>query len=159
MLDKNGIINSIKADFGSIEREIIYKKPENKKAMVFLLKGIWAPFLLANSFINCKRTEIVEDKIQITKYNQKRSKKGKLPYFRFNKILIDPMREILRTEGGSEKTGLKRALHICRGHFVTYTQEAPLFGRMTGTFWKPMHLRGNKKEGVVVKEYQIKAPN
>lgn len=113
--------------------------------------------LYAINFCHCKniviRKEVINKSLQNT-----RIKKGKLPFYRFNTIQIDPMKEILRKEGKSETLGLKKALHICRGHFATYTQEAPLFGRVTGTFWKPMHVRGNKKEGVVIKDYRINPP-
>lgn len=116
-----------------------------------------APIFFAISLLHCKNIKMVERNID-KKLNDKRIKKGKHPFFRFNTIEINPMKEVLKIEGKSEKTGLKKALHICRGHFATYTQDAPLFGRVTGTFWKPMHIRGNKKEGIVIKDYKIKAP-
>jgi hypothetical protein len=115
------------------------------------------PTFLAISFCHCKNVMIKKEEIN-KKLQNSRIKRGKQPFFRFSTIQIDPMKEILKHEGQSEKTGLKRALHICRGHFATYTQEAPLFGRVVGTFWKPMHLKGNKKEGIVIKDYKIKAP-
>lgn len=65
------------------------------------------------------------------------------------------MKKVLRTEGQSETTGLKRALHICRGHFAHYGDDKPLFGKYTGTFWRPMHARGKVEQGVVVKDYKI----
>jgi len=99
---------------------------------------------LAISFCHCKNISLISDPVPI-KLNKSRIKKGKLPFFRFNKIVIDPMKEILKREGQAEQTGLKRALHICRGHFATYTAEAPLFGKVTGTVWKPMHLRGEQR--------------
>ncbi len=69
------------------------------------------------------------------------------------------MKEVLRREGGSETNGLKKALHICRGHFATYSPEHPLFGKFTGTFWKPAHVRGSQEHGIVVKDYVIKVPS
>jgi hypothetical protein len=42
-----------------------------------------------------------------------------------------------------------------RGHFKHYTAEAPLFGRMTGTWWWSPTLKGDAAHGVVEKEYQI----
>jgi hypothetical protein len=48
-----------------------------------------------------------------------------------------------------------RAMHICRGHFAKYTDDAPLFGRYTGLFWKPMHVRGNVRNGIVDKDYKL----
>ena len=58
-------------------------------------------------------------------------------------------------EGHVEKQGIKRALHICRAHFAHYTEEHPLFGKYAGTFYKPMHVRGHLKEGMVIKDYDI----
>ena len=75
---------------------------------------------------------------------------------RWYTLVIDPMREVLRREGGAEQTGLKRALHICRGHFATYTEERPMFGRLAGRFWVPAHVRGTIDNGVVVKDYAVK---
>jgi hypothetical protein len=65
------------------------------------------------------------------------------------------MKRILKTEGNIESEGLKRALHICRGHFSTYSEEKPLFGRVAGTFWIPAHTRGQIKEGVVISDYKV----
>ena len=56
---------------------------------------------------------------------------------------------------GEDATGIKKALHICRGHFVTYTPKHPLFGKYVGTFWKPDHVRGNAKNGIVLKDYKV----
>lgn len=56
------------------------------------------------------------------------------------------------------KIGLRKALHLVRGHFATYTPDKPLFGRITGTVWKPSHVRGDAAEGIVAKDYRVKAP-
>jgi hypothetical protein len=50
-----------------------------------------------------------------------------------------------------------RGLHIVRGHFSTYTEDAPLFGRITGTFWIPAHVRGTASEGLISSEYRVSA--
>ena len=50
----------------------------------------------------------------------------------------------------------ERALHMCRGHFKTYTEEAPLFGRHTGTFWWQPSIRGNAENGTIMKDYTVK---
>lgn len=47
---------------------------------------------------------------------------------------------------------------FCRGHFSTYTEDRPLFGKVSGTFWVPSHVRGSAKQGVVVSDYNVKAP-
>ena len=54
---------------------------------------------------------------------------------------------------------MRKALHLCRGHFKTFTADAPLLGRATGTyFWAP-HIRGTQNEGVVIKDYRVQAPS
>lgn len=45
--------------------------------------------------------------------------------------------------------------HYCRGHFATYTEEKPLFGKYSGKFWIPAHVRGSVKNGAVVKDYCV----
>jgi len=55
-------------------------------------------------------------------------------------------------QGGNE---IHRALHICRGHFATYGDDNPLFGKHVGTFWRPMHVRGDKAAGEVRKSYKV----
>lgn len=47
-------------------------------------------------------------------------------------------------------------LHIRRGNFAHYTEDAPLFGKFTGTFWRPATTVGNAKNGIVVKDYKVK---
>lgn len=51
---------------------------------------------------------------------------------------------------------LERALHICRGHFAEFTPQRPLFGKYSGRFWIPQHLRGVAKKGIVLKDYEVK---
>lgn len=46
-------------------------------------------------------------------------------------------------------------VHLCRGHIKTYTAEKPLFGKIVGNIWCPPHARGNKKEGIIHKDYAI----
>ncbi len=74
---------------------------------------------------------------------------------------LGPMKEVLRTEGGVETNGLKKALHICRGRFNNYSADRPLFGnpKLVGPFWIPSHVRGSIEAGAVVKDYSVNCPN
>ena len=85
-------------------------------------------------------------------------RREKVPRIRFYTLEINPMREVLRREGQAERVGLVRALHICRGHFATYTPEHPLFGKYVGTFWRPDHVRGSREAGEVNKNYSVGSP-
>ncbi|MGL4612296.1 MAG: hypothetical protein ACRCYY_21905 [Trueperaceae bacterium] len=110
--------------------------------------------LLAFTFANCKNVTTQDHPVP-PKVAKKRIASGKHPGVTYKTLVIDPMKEVLKTEGGIETNGLKKALHICRGHFKTYTADKPLFGKVTGTFWHPMHVRGSKEHGEVKKDYKI----
>jgi hypothetical protein len=117
------------------------------------------PALLAVSFMHCKNVTLdaVEPDARL---NRERERAGLKPFVRYHTINIEPMKAVLRTEGGIETNGLKKALHIVRGHFATYSEERPLFGRsgLHGRFWMPSHVRGSVKQGVVVSDYAVGAP-
>ncbi len=116
------------------------------------------PILLALSFMNCSNVTLNEVNPNPV-INRERRKAGMKPFVRYHTINIEPMKKVLRTEGNIETEGLKKALHICRGHFATYSEEKPLFGKVAGTFWVPAHTRGSLKQGVIVSDYNVKAPN
>lgn len=117
-----------------------------------------APAMLALSFMNC-RNVASRDVSDTANPSGKWLRRQKQPRLTYHVLDIVPMKEVLRAEGGVEHNGLKKALHICRGHFATYTPDKPLFGHITGTFWKPSHVRGDIKQGAVVKDYSIIAEN
>lgn len=111
------------------------------------------PMLLALSFLNCKNVAVIDHEPRALTPREQRA--GQRPWVRFKTLDIGPMRQVLRTEGGSDSHGLQRALHICRGHFATYSEERPLFGKYAGRFWIPNHIRGSASAGVVVKDYRV----
>ena len=48
--------------------------------------------------------------------------------------------------------------HVCRGHFAEYGPEfgkGLLFGQYAGRFYVPPHIKGDKKNGVVEKDYLL----
>lgn len=109
---------------------------------------------LTISLMHCKN--IVAEKVAPTDEEKERHAKGgnKLPLCKYRVLHIEPMKEVLRTEGNVEANGIKKALHICRGHFADYTEKG-LFGKYFGRFWVPQHVRGASSRGVVVKDYAI----
>lgn len=52
-------------------------------------------------------------------------------------------------------SGQRKRLHIVRGHFANYTEDAPLFGKHVGRFYHPPHVRGDTDKGVITKDYRI----
>ncbi len=48
--------------------------------------------------------------------------------------------------------------HLCRGHFSEYGPEfgkGLLFGKYSGRFYIPPHMKGSKKNGIVDKDYEM----
>lgn len=120
--------------------------------------AFWTPINILGlglSFCHCKNVAITE---QADRRPPKWHARTGVPILKFRTLNINPMREVLRREGRSEEVGLQRALHICRGHFATYTEEHPLFGKYVGTFFRPSHVRGASEAGVIVKDYKPGTP-
>lgn len=115
------------------------------------------PALLAIALMHCKNVEILATELEV-KLSQAHAKRHGRPLVRFHTLNITPMKEVLKREGRAEETGLRLALHICRGHFKDYRGGAGLFGRLQGLFWWDAHVRGSLKEGVVVKDYSVNRP-
>ncbi len=92
------------------------------------------------------------------KLNKKRARKNKPPLFSYHTLEVVKPGQQTASEGGGPLKNTMR-LHFCRGHFRYYTKEKPLFGRLVGRFWIQPHVRGDKKKGVVAKDYDVKLAN
>ncbi len=111
--------------------------------------------LLNVSFFHCRN--LVSVTHTAPRENQKaRQKSNKEPFVAYRTIFIDSVAREVESHSDGTGSGLKKALHICRGHFRTYTPEAPLFGHVTGTVWCPQHTRGRLKEGCSIKQYKVR---
>jgi hypothetical protein len=108
------------------------------------------------SFMHCKNVvqRVVAPPPKLSKRHKERHGR---PLFSYRVLEIEPMKQVLRTEGRSEEVGLAKALHICRGHFKDY-RERGLFGRNKGLYWWDQHVRGSIEAGIAAKDYSVKAP-
>lgn len=118
---------------------------------------ILSPALLAVSFMHCKNVTMQRE-TPPAQLSKKYQKKHGRPLMSYHTLNIEPLKQILRTEGNVEKTGLKQALHICRGHFKDFSKGSGLFGKYKGLYWWDSQVRGSVKEGIVDKDYAIKSP-
>ena len=114
-----------------------------------------SPALFAVSLMHCKNVDLrpVDPPERLSRKHK--SKTGR-PLTRYYVLGIQPMRRVLDTEGEAQARGLGHALHICRGHFKTYTEDSPLFGKHTGTYWWESQARGKAEHGIVEKDYRIR---
>lgn len=113
--------------------------------------------LLTISLMHC-RNVTVRKEIPPAALSKKHQKRTGRPLLRYHVLQIDHMKQVLEREGHVNIEGLKKALHICRGHFKHYGKDGKglLFGKHVATIWTPMHTRGSIEEGVVVKDYEVK---
>lgn len=113
--------------------------------------------LLANSMMNCKNVRTIDSTDQDAP-PAKWQRRMKTPAIRYSRIAIEPFTAEVARQGGVEGGGIAKAWHICRGHFATYTDDKPLFGKYAGRFWIPQHAKGDKKLGTVISTHEVKAP-
>jgi len=142
-----GLLDNDKHLFTAEERKMFGKVIPDEFAMVFFL---------ATMLANCKNVES-EAILVPPKLIRAQQKRNRVPIFRWYRLKIDPMRKVIKNQTDGGELTYERAFHICRGHFKTFTDARPLFGRVTGRFWWPMHTRGNKEMGTVDKTYEIAA--
>jgi len=116
------------------------------------------PALLAISFLHCRNIEIRAVTPSERQSRSYRRRHGRDPV-RYHVLDVKPIRRLLEGYRRGERNDLRRALHICRGHFKTFAADAPLLGRAVGTFWWGPQVRGSREEGVVLKDYRVSAPS
>jgi len=123
--------------------------------------GYSVPLLTIN-FMNC-RNVIMVDTTEKEGPPKKWLRRRKQPGLSYRTVTIDPE----KPKRGHSKSGggaptKTCPFHICRGHFVTYTDangSKGMFGNgIYGTFWVPSHTRGDKKNGQTITTYNVKAP-
>ncbi|MEI6281003.1 MAG: hypothetical protein WCP17_03340 [bacterium] len=130
---------------------------QQERFAAFFATFCLCPALMALSFMHCRNVG-VRTEVPPVPLSRKHERKTGRPLLKYRVLQIDHMKQVLEREGRVSTEGLKRALHICRGHFATYGKDGKglLFGKHAATVWIPMHTRGSVEEGVVVKDYDVK---
>lgn len=112
--------------------------------------------------LHTKNVSIKDEPCPFSHKKKKGSAETKAKGTRFKVLDIAPLKEQVRytvkSGGGEPDSEIKRALHICRGHYRRYTEDSKLFGKHTGIFWIPAHARGSKDIGEIKKDYRIITP-
>lgn len=117
------------------------------------------PAYMAISMMHCKNTKIKEvDSKKVYGRQQCRAFERQMdrPPVIYKTIEIEPMGKKSNSSNSGTCEVSTMPLHICRGHFRTYTDENKLFGKLTGTFWIPQHAKGSLNNGQHVSDYKIK---
>ncbi len=114
-----------------------------------------APVLFAMALSNCKNVSFADERVRSNRVVRKATGQH---HVTIKTLAIDPMRGAAKGVSLVGQDSPTRALHICRGHFKTYTPERPLLGRAAGTYWWHETARGSASAGLVLKDYAVKAP-
>lgn len=110
--------------------------------------------LYSNILLNCKNVSTDAHDFPNRRSISHYKKTGK-PYFEKYYTLKVKLPGKKHTAGSGENGGWSNAFHIYRGHFKTYTEAAPLFGKFTGTYWWESGIRGNLETGIIDKDYEL----
>ena len=113
-----------------------------------------------NGLLNCKNVSTAAHEFPNRRSIQHYKRISK-PYFEKYytlKIEVPGQKRIIQSSNEGVD-GYTRAFHICRGHFKIYTEQNPLFGKFTGTYWWNSQVRGDIKTGIIDKDYELQLTN
>lgn len=108
--------------------------------------------LCAFSFANCRNVQVVEHGRTAP---PPRWREQGVPSVKYRVVKIDSRPVTKYATSSIETSGRHMSLHVCRGHFKTFTAEKPLLGKHVGTYWWPQTTRGSAEHGVVEKSYKV----
>jgi hypothetical protein len=106
--------------------------------------------------LHCKKNvTLVENKVDAPLARKYKQRHGITPTA-YKTLVVEPLKQILRSEGRSGEVGLQKALHICRGHFRDYREGRGLFGKYHQLVWTPMSVRGTKGKQAPARRIEVK---
>lgn len=106
------------------------------------------------AFMTCQNIELIDSAPNPEDSNIYRRTTGQ-PMTKFKVLRVTPTSKRYERDDKPQEQFDVMPLHIRRGNFATYSEDAPLFGKYTGTFWRPATAVGDAKNGTVVKDYKI----
>jgi hypothetical protein len=115
------------------------------------------PVLMAQTLMHCKNVTVVPQPA-LPKLSKNFQRKHGVRPATFRRVVIDGMQKAIKAAGGVRGIGSEKAMHIVRGNFAEYTEQKPLFGKVSGRFFRPMHTRGNASIGTKEPDYSVQPP-
>jgi len=147
----------------SLQEDILSMKPSWQFQYTVIEEQHWLPLLqpclMSVCFLHVKN--VTMERVTPAPPVQKKAKKryGE-PLCTYHVLQVQPFKQVLEKEGNVSQTGIRKAMHLCRGSFHHYGDEfgkGKLFGKISGSFWVPAHIRGAIEQGMVDKSYKMAA--
>lgn len=115
------------------------------------------PAFMAIALMNCRNTHVTEtrDRSRAARRPKKGSTRPTKPLTHHVITLPGSPPRSESIAGVSGLGGGPAPWHLVRGHFKTYTADAPLMGRHVGTYWWQPAVRGDRQHGVVQSSYRV----
>ncbi|MDL9938723.1 hypothetical protein QSJ18_18405 [Gordonia sp. ABSL1-1] len=123
--------------------------PRTRDTVDLLHVQFGKPALLAVGLMNCKNVELGEHESSVPIGRRQRRRNRGIAY-----RTIDIPGHARGVSSATGESG-RMSLHRVRGHFKTFTADAPLLGQHVGTYWWGWQVRGKQKNGVNVTDYRI----
>ena len=158
-----GDIERIEAAAQTFESIIETGFPDTDDEQHIWLWRALAPAMQAVAFLHCKNV-VLDEIVPPSKVQHKRRSRGKPQLVRYHTLRLDVPRRQSESAGGRGFGA--SALHIVAGHFSHYGDCCPgqhephgmLFGRLSGVYWMPSHIRGDRSRGEVRTDFDLQVP-
>jgi len=108
----------------------------------------------ALSLMNCHNVVLLDDKPNSSMSRDYETHFGH-PLVTYKTLRIKPTSKSGELFGSNDYQDVT-SYHIRRGNFAHYSEAKPLFGKFSGMFWRPATTVGDRKNGVVIKDYEVK---
>jgi len=125
-----------------------------------ILPNNWISFYAFNLLACRNVSERIIPVSSALQKQRKRKNRPPLTEYRILEVRV-PIKQCVATDAelkAASKQRIETRFHAVRGHFAHYSEDKPLFGKMSGRFWIPAHVRGSKDAGEIKKDYRIIAP-
>lgn len=111
---------------------------------------------MALNLINCKNVTTAPAGVVQQRRTGTQKRRGVQP-IRYHTIVLPGMTVERRSATRKQQRANHDQMghHMVRGHFKSFTKDAPLLGKHTGTYWWGWQTRGSKAKGEVKADYQI----
>lgn len=120
---------------------------------IYLPPDMRFTLLHALALMHCKNIYVIDQ--PLTRQQRRQLERKNVDPIMVKTLAVRPTGAIkASTPGFNRLTRLMRH-HLVRGHFKTFTPEAPLFGKHVGTYWWESSVRGHSEKGEVKKSYKV----